>query len=1122
MTTSSSADRKTEASTNKQMYAAAVNSNVLNNYRSITYNFTLAALPSDYLSNPESYRKAELDLVILKSGGKGSKVVTNNVVGIQRVTGVNKTEIREGGRLLGTQTKNIYTTDFTGSALVDGFNKNSPGKFDMFIDDIDIDTIMTFDKQSTVTLPTQIKFEVIEPYSVNGFIEALHVTAVAAGYTSYISASFVLKLEFWGIPDTDTSEFKQPEKIKNADRYFPIGLTNVEVELSERGTKYVCSAVPYNEKAFGQPSLIKKAIQMKGTTVKTILENFIESFNDQIKQSLEDSRKNSSQYDEYFIKFVTWDGSEGWVENNNSDIAKSSILELFEDNALYNFANPNQGNNAYKPGTRPKSIKYNPSSTVINFPEKKNVHEVISAVIRDSMYIREILRDIDTNGRKSKYIDDFGKINYFLVRIETINKPEFDTVTKKPFQKFYFVVSPYKVHFTRIPTYGQVQLKEEEFKKSIVREYNYFYMGKNIDVTNFKLNFNTLFFEAIPVSLADQNTPNQRDSVKPSSRTVRQVTAPSKEEQSCNNPSHPMAPVREIVPDTQPIDGSGSDHQNDPYNTLARTMHDAIINSKASMITGEIDILGDPVFLVTGGMGNYNPKPKGNSFGEVGEGEVAMNSGEVNIAINFRNPIDIGDFESGGNMIFDPNRVPFSGVYMVTKVKNTFKDGVFKQRIEILRKPGQIIDSNCSEKDLNSFVTTVPDSNSRAVATPTVDFRPSQRIDAAEVSTYFNRGEPNLTSNHTGALGGVTDSSLPLSRVYGLVGKSGELKANSSVIGQVLPVDPTSNIRLNTSKLANLFNTTLSSAALLNSAANVITGNASLKSVAGNIAGSIIGASISDALNKSNIGSGIGEGASVLISAVDKNALLNPTANDIKFGALSDPLKIATDSITNVAGAVTQLGTNALSAVNRLGADAEQLVGDIKNKIDSSLGSVADPKALAARIGIDTAKLSGLSNNLESKLGKQIEDIKNLIPQNTNLSQSLKDGLALDTIAPSQLPNLPPTNTFAKAPEPSLNISRRPSIQVPSLNNVSKTINSVDSTVISDKLKTVKNQLGSFLNNPNIPDIKSAGSALTTFGSKTLTSPLNKLVNSLNDPNAATYTGDDPYIRSRLGLPPKD
>jgi hypothetical protein len=45
--------------------------NVLNSYRSSTYNFTLSALENAQVNDPEIYRSSELKYVILKSGGKG-------------------------------------------------------------------------------------------------------------------------------------------------------------------------------------------------------------------------------------------------------------------------------------------------------------------------------------------------------------------------------------------------------------------------------------------------------------------------------------------------------------------------------------------------------------------------------------------------------------------------------------------------------------------------------------------------------------------------------------------------------------------------------------------------------------------------------------------------------------------------------------------------------------------------------------------------------------------------------------------------------------------------------------------------------------------------------------------
>jgi hypothetical protein len=84
-----------------------------------------------------------------------------------------------------------------------------------------------------------------------------------------------------------------------------------------------------------------------------------------------------------------------------------------------------------------------------------------------------------------------------------------------------------------------------------------------------------------------------------------------------------------------------------------------------------------------GGQGNYKPETSG--YGITTNGSVDLYNGQVFIQITFRNPDDIGSFKEGGLAKFDKNKVSFSGIYMVTKVVSKFSNGVFKQKLNILR-----------------------------------------------------------------------------------------------------------------------------------------------------------------------------------------------------------------------------------------------------------------------------------------------------------------------------------------------------------------------------------------------------------------------------------------------------
>jgi hypothetical protein len=1144
--------------------------NALNSYRSVTYNFTLAALKKNYLDDPTAYRTSELDLIILKSGGKGNATLTTsggaNTDGIYKQARSDFAASDPRRSDLTPEQKNVPLRDY-GGELINGFNTESPGRFDMFIENVEVDTLMSFTESSGATLPTQIKFEVIEPYSVNGFIEALHVSAIAAGYPTYLEASFVLKMEFWGYPDNDLTSFKDPEKIEKTERFFPIGLTGIEVDISEKGTRYRCTAVPYNERAFGEPNVIKKPIKMSGLTIKEILTDLIKNVNEQVKTSNKEGKVVSlgNKHNTYAIKFPSRDDTVGWKDTPENNIASSKLVEILKDNVLYKMADPatTEKATAYKKDGKaqpsanqqakePEAIKYTPGKTVVQFSENMNIHDAITSVIRDSEYCRNILKDVKKN------IDEFGMIDYFMVRIETKNLNEMDETTKKPFQNFTFIVSPYKLHYTRIPTYGQEQIDDTRLTKLCNREYNYMYTGNNIDITSFKLNFNHLYFEAVPSSFGNQDTPSAKTGAGPNNGAApKQSATPTEVVEKQQVPTSPTKV--EPTPVQSNISNAGQP-PNDAYSVLARKMHDAIVDSKASMITGDMEILGDPFYIATGGVGNFNPKPDGR--GKTITGEVDHLTGEVLIRINFRNPIDINS--ATGMMDFSPKLVPFSGVYRIIKATSTFKNGEFKQRLEILRLPGQILDLNAQESDPADRVITVPNSLNRVSPDTTRAFNPSQRLDSSTALEQLNRGLPSpglpgALSNFTAATGGLGgQAGALLMQNPGRVLKTGALAAGSSVIGQALPTDISSNIRLNSSGLANINQTGLGSAALIAVATNVLTGNIPAKRAVTTVAGTIAGAALVNALKKPNVGSGIGEGATNVLS---KAVTDSPTAQDIKFGTTINPSKIASDTVNSVVGATKELGTAAIGAVNSLGKEVSGFVKGVGEKISSFNSSPADPKAIGAQVGLDVSKLSGLSPDFQSKALNQIASFSKNLPPDVNLNQAASAGVVLDYLSPSKIKNIPPTAPYSTAPAAPVDVAyltqvaakggatavanlygvtsikdlsgnlvpsdvlsstlkSLPPGQVNPFANLSGQFNAIDANVLKDKFGTAGSQLSQLTGKVPVLDKNIAGAVSSKYGSSAGPSPLDKLVNNLGDPNAPPYTGNDPIVRARLGLPP--
>ena len=552
----------------------------------------------------------------------------------------------------------------------------------------------------------------------------------------------------------------------------------------------------------------------------------------------------------------------------------------------------------------------------------------------------------------------------------------------------------------------------------------------------------------------------------------------------------PLAPVKTVDIPVQPGGGAGSQQKDDPYSVMARNMHNAVVNSKASMVQGELTILGDPFFLVTGGVGNYNPKPAAGR-GKLENGEAAHTFSELLITVNFRNPIDIQTFEQGGQMYFNSDRVPFSGIYRVLTAKHSFKDGKFQQKLEILRMPGQILDQPVKPSNPADRTSSTPVTDDQTLPDVSPDAAPSQRLAYDSAVDLLDRGFPSPglpgeLSNFTDAEGGLGGAEIELlNQTAGL--SADPLSAGSSIIGQSLPSDISSNIRLSASGLAGINQSSLSSAALVSAVSDVATNNISINQVKNQISSAIALSSLSSALNKYNIGSGMGEGASVKLSA----ASFSPsslTMNEIKSGLSIDATKLPIGSLSSVPG-MSSFGSSAMSSVQGMGGNVSNLIGGIGNKISALSGTPADPMALAAKVGIDASKLSGLSPNLQSKVLGQISSLADATPANVDLSQAVDSGLALNQLSANKIQNIPATSPYATVfPTSGYAI---PSI--PSSGNI------IDTNVAKDKFNSIQTQLSSLSGNVPIPDKSIASSVISKFGSSSAgQSPLDKLLSKFS------------------------
>lgn len=1059
----------------KEFIADSGGTNVLNDYRLSTYVFTLSAVNKDNINSPDLWRQSEQNLIILKSGGKGAQ-------GISATTGMAQStqdKLAEYDKKVKTNTvttstpspNDILANTQNNLDAIGGFNANSPGRFDMFLDKVEIETYMGFSEAGGTTQPTTINFEVFEPYSINGFIEALHLSAVAAGYPTYTDTPFLLKIDMLGYPDS--SDMSAPELVPKSTRYFPIILANLEVVLNETGTRYQVKAIASNEAGYGIASQLKKSIKMTGGTVKEILNNLMVGMTKQVREADEAAKKPSKIHDEYKIIFPDWVEGKGWDKSKENKIAKEKVTELLKDNTLYKFPDP--GGSA-KPTPTPdqnakqlESFKYEPTGGAVQFPEGKTLNECIQAIIRDSKYVRNIVEKL-ASPEWQTVVDPNGMVDYFLIKLEITNVGDVDPDLKRPHQVFTYVVTPHKILYTRIPNYGNQQVDMTKLAKLSLRGYNYIYTGKNVDIINFKLNFNTLFFEAIPSALGKDSAAPSRDAAGRNNSTVPQTQSDDlKRDTERRLPATP----RHVDPALTGIGArDNAVKQDSAYYALAKGMHQAIVDSKGSMLTGEMEIFGDPLYLVTGGIAGYNPPPSPRSNRLTIDDEANLTLGEVLITINFRNPIDIDPLEAGGRVRFDSELIPFSGIYRVIKVRSKFKEGIFTQVLEIIRIQGQPFPTeNPSNAGIaapsiptNRMVTagrpndTIAQNSTPAVADP------GNRASTFNLLSQQARGLPSpglpgQLSNFTAATGGLGGTTGVLNQISGAnPNLAGATRLANQAFGGSIPQNTSlfaNGIPMNAQSAMELQQRVLSPAALIQQISTNLLNGSGLTGAAPQLANQFISQASAKINSISIPGSGIGVGATFKYVT----GVTDPTSS---YDIISNPLPTAPTAIP-VSGPATSLDSNSLSAVANINRPAVTSfnVSDIQQKaraeaeakalaegkspieadsIGNAAGNLAGADALAnlnlssgsgstippapgmsgvaGQTGINASQLSGLSPNLTSKLVDQIATLANNAPADTNLSQASAQGVQLNNLDKDSMKHLPATNPYNVAPLP--------------------------------------------------------------------------------------------------------
>ena len=517
-----------------------------------------------------------------------------------------------------------------------GRNNQELSRHPLFVNDIYIDSmkmkVVTANNSRTRgTNAIDIELVIVEPIGMT-FVQSLVALAKSNGIKTWDHVPFVLRIDFFGTLENGSYA---PSPDPNLTKFMCVKFIDLKINLSAKGSEYNIRAIPQSHISYNQSTAtIPNNMEIYGKTVKDF---FIgnDKYKLSLKQALDDNQKKL-------------------VKNGNQkhpDEFKFEIDPIFADSEIFEKEFHNITNAAMK-NRETKSDSPKTDAGLFPINAGSNIKEVINQILKSSKYYKD---ELDTAKAKDK-----GKSGIDIHIITTTTEYDenaWDDIRQQYRRILTYHVKKWNYYNTKDPQSPMAVPDESKVNKV----YNYIYTGKNTEVINCKIDFNTAFFIAL-TSFEDKTVQDNIQQNQDRERTPRDL-------RTQENAFMPLRifPVVTQINAQQMSDGKKRGVEvNDFMNS--------VYTSAGDMLSVDLEILGDPDLIKQDDV-FYPPGNSGTS--------LPFDNGQIFCNLNFRIPEDI-DLDSGLYKFKDETNY-FSGTYQILIVDNNFINGRFTQILKLVR-----------------------------------------------------------------------------------------------------------------------------------------------------------------------------------------------------------------------------------------------------------------------------------------------------------------------------------------------------------------------------------------------------------------------------------------------------
>ena len=311
------------------------------------------------------------------------------------------------------------------------------------------------------------------------------------------------------------------------------------------------------------------------------------------------------------------------------------------------------------------------------------VVNILEQVIRHSKFIRDQIRiDLETEldavplDQRDKKREDLAKeieksaLQWFKIQPE-LQLGKFDRIRNTYSKKITYYISYYKQSNLRYP-YAPKGLANHWRK-----EYYYWYTGKNSDILNIDINFDTAFYTSVSV------TPDSLlINAESGNETIEQANAQKRKEILAKSglPFPVISAPSRTIANVSAVGGPPRDKKTIAVDDLTQSI---LSRPGGDMVSIRLDIVGDPEFIKQDGILYIDKNPTPSTLPTNSpNGSLLTEHEQVIVKFAFKYP---SDWNRKEGLLQPADKTVFDGLYYVIQVDSNFERGQFKQSLHLIR-----------------------------------------------------------------------------------------------------------------------------------------------------------------------------------------------------------------------------------------------------------------------------------------------------------------------------------------------------------------------------------------------------------------------------------------------------